>query len=407
MCGLVGVVGKISLKEKSVFKTLLQLDTIRGHHSTGVVIVSGNDNEAVIHKKLGTPWELFDSKSYDDAIRNTKIKALIGHNRWATKGKVSVGNAHPFNHGHIYGAHNGTLVTQYGLLDHTKFDVDSDNLYYDMSVNGVEDTIPRVNGAYALTWYDSELEAVNMLRNSQRPLCLAKAVDGSCVFWASESWMLTVALGKEGIAIDKIEELPVMQQYSFTIPRGGAQNVSGAKVHTHIEYKPKTTQPTTTTTNNNSGLSSFVGKSVVFSVSKEETNEYGVKYVLCEPVDIKLPMLRVYYYSDKNLLNTLMTSTGYFEGEVQGFLQGMGHLLIKSSSIKEVEFDDSVSETFLVGQEQRVVDFEGFRKAVKCGCSWCNAVPLSAEADSIVWFTQGFLCPDCAETEELKFLNIQ
>ncbi len=36
MCGIVGAVGAIAFKETKMLKTLLQLDTIRGPHSTGM-----------------------------------------------------------------------------------------------------------------------------------------------------------------------------------------------------------------------------------------------------------------------------------------------------------------------------------------------------------------------------------
>ena len=54
MCGLIGVAGKIGIKENRAFQYLIQLDVIRGPHSTGICFVDWKGNVEV-HKKVGTP----------------------------------------------------------------------------------------------------------------------------------------------------------------------------------------------------------------------------------------------------------------------------------------------------------------------------------------------------------------
>jgi len=142
LCGLVGIAGKIGLKEEKAFELLLMLDTIRGPHSTGVLLVNGSKACKVV-KEIGTAWDFLASREYDVACAGYH-NVLMGHNRWATRGKINARNAHPFEFPNIIGAHNGTLTTTYQLDDHYKFEVDSENIFHHMNKNGVEDTISKL-----------------------------------------------------------------------------------------------------------------------------------------------------------------------------------------------------------------------------------------------------------------------
>lgn len=196
MCGLVGTVGHLGNTEKSVFKLLLQLDTIRGHDSTGVLSISSTGCSK-ISKNLGTPWDLYDSINFSQAMTGNH-KLLMGHNRWATKGGVSKASAHPFEFDNLVGAHNGTLKRQNLLDDSKDFKVDSENLYCHMDKNGLDDTLTKTDGSFALTWYDKTNGTINFIRNEERPLFYVFSDSGN-LFWASEKWMLAVALSKCGV----------------------------------------------------------------------------------------------------------------------------------------------------------------------------------------------------------------
>src|SRR3546814_3056993 len=112
---------------------------------------------------------MFSTKDFGDLMKRTHLM-LFGHNRAATKGAVNQENAHPFNHGDIVGCHNGTLYNVTNLDDHKDFKVDSENIFYDMSRNGAKATIAKLQGAFALCWYDESNRTVNLVRNSQRPM---------------------------------------------------------------------------------------------------------------------------------------------------------------------------------------------------------------------------------------------
>lgn len=195
MCGLVGMVGNVDHEMKGVFKKLLKLDTVRGPHSTGVLSVTKDLSEYTLAKAVGTPWDLDVAEDMDSVYALNK-SLLIGHNRFSTVGKTCRDNAHPFVCGDYIGCHNGTLKNKWALEGHSKFDTDSEALYNHININGLEDALVTANGAYALTFFKntSEERSFNMVRNVERPLVYCISPDKKTLVWASESWMLLVAL---------------------------------------------------------------------------------------------------------------------------------------------------------------------------------------------------------------------
>lgn len=218
MCGLVGMAGNVVEQDKKALKYLLRFDSTRGEDSTGLAVVSDKENKIEVHKRVGVPDILFDSNINFDAkgiYCGPRGKVFIGHNRAATRGKVTDDNAHPFEHDGIVGAHNGTLVSASTLEKGNKFEVDSEAIFYNLSQYKPEDVIPKIWGAYALTWYDDSGDTLFIIRNGERPLYWCRRKDKDVFFWASEAWMLNAALYKAGIAHSDPEEFVKNQLYSL------------------------------------------------------------------------------------------------------------------------------------------------------------------------------------------------
>lgn len=222
MCGLVGMLGNVTEYDRKALMLMMRFDVTRGFDSTGLAVVHRHMDGIKVHKNVGPPEYLF---TIDDAFNDKGIytgtagKVFIGHNRAATKGSVTNANAHPFHHDGVVGAHNGTLTSVSTLVDGDKFEVDSEAIFYNLSMFEAKDVIKDVWGAYALTWYDDAAEKMFVIRNSQRPLFWTRRKDKDVVFWASERWMLEIALAKANISHESIEEFAINTLYSFDVSK--------------------------------------------------------------------------------------------------------------------------------------------------------------------------------------------
>lgn len=439
ICGLVGVAGEINAKEEGIFKRLLEIDTIRGPHSTGILGVDARGWTQVV-KKVGTPWDLYEYKQFDEIFRK-RLTVLMGHNRWATKGKINSTNAHPFEHDHIIGAHNGTLRNQELLINHKRFEVDSDNIFHSISEVGVDDTVKKLCGAFALTWWDSEQETMNFVRNNERPLHICISENGKTIYWASEPWMLEVTLKIAGVKHHPIFEPAPGQLFSYNIQISyNPKELDPVKVRDlelHKYYIPaKTTSTTVTNTtggktdntsvfqaakDNKEGTDSKKKRDVTvsdlimqdrveFFVSSESETALGQRYVQCYPTQDDCNVeLRVFAEHDKKLWDWLMDGKCYFEGKIRSFssVAGSPHLsyaVIDPRTIAETttEIADDVPQEddpdCAVVYGGKVVDEEEFDFMVAGGCANCKQIAFIEDSDEIVWLDKhNFICQDCKE----------
>jgi predicted glutamine amidotransferase len=232
MCGLVGVFGDFSISNDKIFEELLYIDTLRGDDSTGVAFISKKGNPEIA-KELGPPIWLQWTDHYIHCIKRPNL-ALIGHNRAATRGAVDKNNAHPFTHGHITGAHNGTLLSTTDLIDADKFGTDSEAIVYTMSQIGIEETWKRINGAAAMSVWNKKDMTLHLMTNGERPLCFAYDEKKESLFWASERWMLKGILEKNRVKFNNT--FSINPNYMFTFSYDG--KVVSAE-SSELEARPK------------------------------------------------------------------------------------------------------------------------------------------------------------------------
>lgn len=213
MCGLVGCAGLLGVAHEKALSQLLIIDQLRGTHSVGLLGVNYNKEWTLSHSTQN-PASALQTAEFKDTMKGVN-RLFIGHNRYATQGKVNVANAHPFHYGDIIGAHNGTLVSE-ALLPVKKHEVDSQNLYDSLNTAGsIEELSPRIEGAFALTWYDMKDEKLHICRNDERELFYTFTKDKKAVFWASEAIMLEFILGRIKPAIEHgpIEAFETKKEY--------------------------------------------------------------------------------------------------------------------------------------------------------------------------------------------------
>lgn len=208
MCGLVGVYSSNMMpKHKDVLSAMLYLDTWRGRDSTGVAAIRANSDTLVL-KSTVPGYEFVEGNRLDNHLKFNDF-CWIGHNRYGTIGKNIKTNAHPFiienaaGQCTLVGAHNGTLKNKHDLLEHAKFGTDSEALLNNIAVEGLEESIKKVEGAWALTYYDHTKTELRIIRNKERPLFYAFEEGSKTLFWASEMWMIRVACSRADIKLEK------------------------------------------------------------------------------------------------------------------------------------------------------------------------------------------------------------
>ena len=180
MCGINGLISRNSngfwKSHADIFREMLRMGSIRGADSTGVFgvgpggkvdIVKG-DADGYIFTRSG-PYGKFEERMY------RKYRIAIGHNRSATKGAVTPHNAHPFKEGNIVLVHNGTIFNSEDL--NKESEVDSHAIAHALNAHNAVEALGKINGAFALVWYNIEDQTLNLARNTSRPLFLMETDD--------------------------------------------------------------------------------------------------------------------------------------------------------------------------------------------------------------------------------------
>ena len=136
MCGIIGCVSERVEAVAPMLRNALKRLEYRGYDSVGVATLW--EGKLHIKKNAGTIDIVHQELNLDDLPG----RIGLGHTRWATHGKPSLGNAHPHMDckGEIALAHNGIIENYEEFIDNypgSKYLKDIQN-YYSNSISQIE-----------------------------------------------------------------------------------------------------------------------------------------------------------------------------------------------------------------------------------------------------------------------------
>ena len=182
MCGISGVVGLKSISEL-LFEGIRNLE-YRGYDSCGVALM--NKTRLIIKKDIGGVEGFYRKHN----VLQLKSKIGIAHTRWATHGKVTRNNSHPFtsSDGNFAVVHNGIISNYRPLRDQLqkegfKFSSETDTeilahlleKFYKRSRNvekAFVKTLNLIEGTFAFAFISSYLPEQIFCAKRESPLML-------------------------------------------------------------------------------------------------------------------------------------------------------------------------------------------------------------------------------------------
>ena len=416
MCGIIGAAGNLTNNIERAVKDMLRLDVLRGPHSTGLAFVNSMGKISVA-KKAMLPEDLLTTREATSGFQQVN-KAIIGHNRWATKGAINTANAHPFEAHGIVGVHNGT-VDHWRLPDSNKFDVDSECAINHIGNVGMDKAFDSLQGKFTFVTYNENTSELQFLRNPERPLHFVFTEDDKSVLFASEPWMISVAASRNGVKIKDILNTDVDTLYTFNL-----------KGDVNLFTKKKLTRTFQPVVHKNDNYQSphnlvrvtfaddlFIGDDLVFEVdSIAHQGQLSTVRGKCIETGINC-CVYLNSTSYKRLIEELKKSTGYFIGRIssqvrKGRVTLYDHVVLASDSVEEyfgqVDSDDEDDLGDVIttpsGKVITRVEFEDPKRTSR-DCAWCGDVIEFHKGIESIGKVEGketYVCEHCCKLPDTK-----
>lgn len=220
MCGIAGYAGIPGWERRSKLTMGLALGIdLRGGDAAGFLALDGKTSP-VISRRTGT-WLGASDAFYDRATGGRRT--LLMHARFATCGKKTKSEAHPFEvrrNGQpvLWGVHNGVIynAAQSATRHRRRYDVDSRELF-ELLADGQNEKISRLEGYGTIMWVEAKrpdrILACRMTESAD--LTLARTFGGGMV-WGSTARIVHEAIGWTDLrAADWIDFKSVGTVYSI------------------------------------------------------------------------------------------------------------------------------------------------------------------------------------------------
>ena len=208
MCGLTGWFG-LNLpdkhKQEELFRLLMRKAQVRGTDSFGVAFAQGQNT--TVHRGLG-PVSKWLAKDRQRVRRIARSSIVVGHTRAASRGDVTLRNAHPFRVGDWIGAHNGCLQNSMELMVSARYtprgETDSEEaLTWLVSEGLTADAFRKLHGSFAMTIVKADATELIIAVDSRTPFAIAEV--GGGVVWHSLGDALGSSLQAVGLGAEVME----------------------------------------------------------------------------------------------------------------------------------------------------------------------------------------------------------
>lgn len=202
MCGLAGWFG-LSLPDKEqqeeLLRLLLRKAQVRGTDSFGVAFA--RTGRMRVHRGLG-PVSRWLSKDKARIARAARSSVVIGHTRAASRGAVTLPNAHPFVVGDYVGAHNGTVLNSSSLMVAARYvprgETDSEESLAWLVTEGLGvEAFRHLQGMFAMTIASLDASELVIAVDARTPFAIARV--GDAVVWHSLAVALETSLAAVGL----------------------------------------------------------------------------------------------------------------------------------------------------------------------------------------------------------------
>jgi predicted glutamine amidotransferase len=252
MCGIFGYITNkssgFSSDEIAVVKDITYISGLRGMDSTGFYYLNTN-YDLQIYKDVIRPSAFIESKTWESIDRELwrHGKFIVGHCRAATRGAKTEKNAHPFHiNDKIVLVHNGTL---YDHRKHADVDVDSEAIAHLMADDSetIEDQLKKLNGAYALAWYNVREQCLHLVRNKERPLWIVQTDKG--IIFSSELGFIHAATWRNNIKFRREDIKELTPHVLYTIDFADIEHPTITEEKLDCEYVIPVAAPAPASTN--------------------------------------------------------------------------------------------------------------------------------------------------------------
>jgi len=424
---------------------------------TGIIAVPYDiTKEDIITYKRAIPAQDFLQLRQVERIMfdNGKYKYLIGHTRKTTMGGNVDKSCHPFQYGDITMVHNGSIRNKHELGPYS-LDVDSEAICHSINERGADETIKKINGAFALIWHDKRDHTLNIVRNKERPLHFAFVEGEDTVLLSSEYGMLEWISNRNNIKIEKGFTLGLEYIISFgkdTYRKYETRKVEYAKEHDYSKgywtngrwvdynygndtYNRQYKNPTTGNGKKvvslpnqpkNQGfveaalktldlkLNEFIEFELI-EYTKYTTSKQGLGKVEGLPVGDSTFIIEAHGVSEEKVLDNT-TYSGKVVGIRKDGTPTAPYYAVILADIEPVEYfdyeekEDNVStanlfvdkdgESLVQGPGKVFIPKKEFDTLTRHGCSRCSGNIFYSDAPSMLWInSETPICPKCVEED--------